>query len=220
MVLVAGIAFVGAEAVERSFRARRTQVEHTPRPVPLLKFALAGTLGLVLVVGLGLRPAPAEEAAVRPVAGDPVSSLELAERIIAEDPELMVVDLRENAEDRVPGAYPVAPDSTARAVLAGASAATEVVIVDGDGSVDVIPASWPAGPTYRVLRGGWSGWDAEVLTPAAPQSSVPSEIERVRRQNGISAYFSGAGTQSPQVAAPPPAIPSGGGGAKPKRGGC
>ncbi|MEJ2502118.1 MAG: YeeE/YedE thiosulfate transporter family protein [Gemmatimonadota bacterium] len=57
VVLVAGAAFIGAEALERTFRARYQTVEHTPRPLPVMKFGIAATLGLVLVVGLGLRPA-------------------------------------------------------------------------------------------------------------------------------------------------------------------
>lgn len=39
-------------------------------------------------------------------------------------------------------------------------------------------------------------------------------------QNGIAGFFSGAGPQTPQATAPPPAIPTGGAGAKPQRGGC
>ncbi len=221
VVLVAGIAFIGAEAVEDVFSARHNEVEHTPRPVPVMKFGLAGALGLILLVGLGFAPAPAPEApAYRPVEAAPVAPMTLAERIIAEDPELMVVDVRPDAEDRVPGAYPVALDSTAQPVLSGAGPTTDVVIIDPDGSLDAVPASWPDRPRYRVLRGGWEGWNAEVLTAATPASATADEIERVRYQNGVSAFFSGAGTQAVQVAAPPPAIPSGGGGAKPKRGGC
>ena len=104
-------------------------------------------------------------------------------------------------------------------MLAGADAATDVVIVDPTGTLDVVPAGWPEAPSYRVIRGGWAAWEVEVLTPAAPRSTTATELERVRYQNGISAYFSGA-TATPQVVAPPPAIPTGGGGDKPKRGGC
>ena len=220
VVLVGGSAFVGAEAVERMFRARHPKVENTPRPRPLMKFALASTLGLVLVVGLGLRSPPATPLPYRPIQADPVPPLTLAERIIAGDPELMIVDARPEADDRVPGSYPVALDSTARAVLAGASGETEVVVVDADGALDAVPASWPDRPSYRVLRGGWSAWEDEVLTPATPASGEAGELARVRWQNGIAAFFSGAETRAPQVTAPPPAIPTGGGGAKPKRGGC
>lgn len=219
VVLVAATAFIGAEAVEDVFRRRRDEVELTPRSVPAMKFAIAATLSLVLVVGLGLRPGPRPEPTVRLIEAEPVPALTLAERLIAEDPNLMVVDLRQDAEDRIPGAYPVALDSTALPVLAGADQATDVVVIDPEGALDAVPASWPARPTYRVLEGGWAAWEAEVLTPASPESNTAREMERIRYQNGISAYFSGA-TATPQVVAPPPAIPSGGGGGAPKRGGC
>ena len=219
IVLLAATAFVGAEAVEEIFSGRHDEVELTPRGVPLAKFGLAATLSLVLVVGLGLRPGPAPHAELREIGGEPIPALTLAERLIAEDPDLLVVDLRTEAEDRVPGAYPVTPDSSALPVLAGADAVTDVVVVDPAGTLDVVPIEWPEAPTYRVIRGGWAAWEAEVLTPAAPQSTTVAELERVRYQNGISAYFSGA-TATPQVVAPPPAIPTGGGADKPKRGGC
>ena len=219
IVLLAATAFVGAEAVEEIFSGRHDEVELTPRGVPLAKFGVAATLSLALVVGLGLRPGPTPESELRVIGGEPIPALTLAERLIAEDPDLMVVDLRPEAEDRVPGAYPVTPDSSALPVLAGADAATDVVIVDPTGALDVVPAGWPEAPSYRVIRGGWAAWEAEVLTPAAPGSTTAAELERVRYQNGISAYFSGA-TATPQVVAPPPAIPTGGGGGKPKRGGC
>jgi uncharacterized membrane protein YedE/YeeE len=219
VVLVAGAAFIGAEALEQTFRSPHHEVENTPQPIPLMKFGLAATLGLVLVVGLGLRPAPRDDFEEGPALAAEVEPLALAERIIAGDPGLMIVDVRSDPEDLVPGAYAVEPDSTAAAVLAGAGAGTDVVIIDPDGSLSEVPVAWPDRPTYRPLAGGWAGWEEEVLTPATPADATAEEIERVRYQNGIAAFFSGAGTQAVQVAAPPPAIPTGGGGA-PKRGGC
>ena len=221
IVLVAGTAFIGAELVERAFRARYSEVEHTPRPLPLMKFGVAGALGLVLVAGLGFAPRPtAEMSATRSFDVEPLTPLALAERILEEDPELMILDVRGDAEKGVPGAYPVALDSTAASVLAGASQFTDVVVIDTDGTLEAVPGSWPERPRYRMLRGGWAGWEHEVLTPASPADGTVAELDRVRYQNGISAFFSGAGTQAVQVTAPPPVIPSGGGAAKPKRGGC
>jgi hypothetical protein len=218
IVVVAGTAFIGAEVVERAFARRYREVEHTPRPLPVMKFGLAGALGLILLVGLGLRPAPETDAA-RPITVPAIAPLELAERIVAGDPDLMILDTRADPEARVPGSYPVALDSTAAAILAGAGEATDVVVIDADGTLETIPSSWPDRPRYRVLEGGWEGWDAAVLTPATPANATAPELERVRYQNGLSAYFSGEGTQAVQVA-PPPVMPSAGGGAAPKRGGC
>lgn len=219
IVLVAGTAFFGAEAVEEIFRGKYSEVDLTPSGRPFAKLGLAATLSLVLVVGLGLRPGPAPQPEALDITGEPMGPMALAERLIAEDPDLLVVDLRQEAEDRIPGAYPVTLDSAALPVLAGADAATDVVIIDPDGTLDRVPAYWPDRPTYRVVRGGWAGWDAEVLTPATPENTTTGELARVRYQNGISAFFSGAAA-TPQVVAPPPVMPSGGGAAKPKRGGC
>ncbi|MDX1675789.1 MAG: YeeE/YedE thiosulfate transporter family protein [Longimicrobiales bacterium] len=219
IVLVAATAFVGAEAVEDIFSRRHAEVELTPPARPFAKFGVAATLSLVLIVGLGLRPPRAAEAQYRAIAADPIPALTLAERIIAGDPDLMVLDLRGDAEDRIPGAYPVALDSTALPVLAGAGGSTDVVLVDPYGALDYVPAGWPDRPTYRTVVNGWRGWEARVLTPAEPEATTVEELARVRYQRGISAYFSGAAA-APQAVAPPPAIPTDGGGAKPKRGGC
>ena len=220
VVLVAGIAFIGAESVEQIFRDRHDGVPHTPHPFPLAKFGLAGALALVLVVGLGLRPAPRAEPAYRPITPGDLDPVALAERLIAEDPDLMVLDVREDPEDRIPGAYPATLDTAALPLLAGATKFTDVVLVTDAGDLEAVPAAWPDRPHYHRLRGGWAAWDAEVLTPATPATATAEELERVRYRNGLAAFFSGAGTAAPSVAAPPPVIPAGGGGGKPKRGGC
>jgi uncharacterized membrane protein YedE/YeeE len=219
VVLLAATAFVGVEAVEDVFRRRRDAVELTPAGFPMAKFGMAATLSLVLVVGLGLRPGPEASPGRRMLTEKPVPALTLAERLIAEDPDLLVLDLRAGMDDRIPGSYPAALDTTALPVLAGADSATDVVLVDPAGTLEAVPAGWPQRPTYRLVQGGWAAWEAQVLTPATPESTAAGELEWVRYQNGIAAYFSGA-QATPQAVAPPPAIPSGGGGAKPKRGGC
>ncbi len=220
VVLLAGAAFVGAEMVERAFQGRQAAIELTPPPFPLAKFGVAGALVLLLFVGLGFRPGPRPTPALRATSTGDVAALDLARRIIAGDPDFLVLDLRADAEARIPGSYPAALDSSALPVLAGAGPGTDVVLVTDDGTLSEVPGFWPDRPHYHVLRGGWHAWDADVLTAATPASPDAAELDRVRVQNGISAFFSGAGTIAPQVSAPPPVIPQGGGGAKPKRGGC
>jgi hypothetical protein len=58
-----------------------------------------------------------------------------------------------------------------------------------------------------------------VLTPAMPAGAELGGMDQTRRQNGMAAFFSGAGTLAP-VVAPPPPVPGGGGAVRPKRGGC
>jgi hypothetical protein len=224
VVVMAGLAFIGAEAVERAFRHRRPSLELEPAVFPRAKFAVAGVLALVLVAGLGLRPAPPPPPAPRAITLEAVSPQVLAQRIIERDPDLLVVDLREDPEPTIPGAYPIAGDqAAAAAVLAGAGPTADVVVITEDGGLDVLPGDWPD-LRYRLLDGGWTGWETHVLTPADPARGDPAtgdlaDAERVRRQNGIAAFFSGAALQAP-VVAPPPAVPAAGGGARPRRGGC
>jgi hypothetical protein len=219
IVVAATLAFLGVEAVERIFSGRSQALELTPGPLPVAKFALAGVLALTLAVGMAFRPGPQPVTTLRPFAQAPLMPTALAERIMAGDPELMVLDLREAAEARIPGSYTVALDSTPLGPLSAAGPATDVVLVDADGSMAGVPSGWPAEVRFHLLRGGWVGWEKDVLAPAQPADASTREVERVRRHNAIAAFFSGAAVQAAS-AAPPPAIPTSGGGAKPKRGGC
>jgi uncharacterized membrane protein YedE/YeeE len=220
IVVMAGSAFIGAEAVERLFRDRRPPLELAPAPRPRAKLAVAGLLGLVLVAGLGLRPTPASSPGPRLIVLEPLAPLALAERIIQRDPDLLVLDLRDAPDATVPdatvpGAYPVADDEAAAAVLAGAGPATDVVLLTDRGRLDSLPGPWPD-LRYRLLDRGWVGWEADVLTVATPGTPGTAGVQR---QNAIAAFFSGATLQAPTVA-PPPAVPATGGGARPRRGGC
>jgi hypothetical protein len=92
-------------------------------------------------------------------------------------------------------------------------------VYDRDGSIALVPASWPRTLNYTVVRGGFNGWGEEVLTPAEADGYGLAEREFILRQNQIAGFFSGAAVQS-SVAAPPPAMSSGGGKKKKKSMGC
>jgi len=220
VVVVAVACFVGAEAIERKFRDRHPTVPLTPAPRPRIKFALAGTFALVTVIGVtATRPQPQLE----PLPMQALEPLQLAEAIIRGDPHLLILDLRPTAEPeaRVPGAIRVAPDSTALATLASAGEGAVVVVYDENGLLDQAPSSWPRTLEYRYVRDGLVGWRADVLTPLEIDSYDSERLSFIRRQNQISAFFSGAAVQTSTVEAPPPAMPAAGAGAKKKRaGGC
>jgi rhodanese-related sulfurtransferase len=222
IVIVAGGAFIGAEKVEKLFQQRREPVELTPKPTrstPRLKFAVAGSLAFIAIVAIG---ATAPSIAAPPIEMDEVAPLDLAEAIIAGDPDLMILDVRgelDDGEGRIPGSYAVAPDSTALAILGAAAPSANVVVYDRDGSIALVPASWPRTLNYTVVRGGFNGWGEEVLTPAEADGYGLAEREFILRQNQIAGFFSGAAVQS-SVAAPPPAMSSGGGKKKKKSMGC
>ncbi|HYD51490.1 MAG TPA: hypothetical protein VEA99_02640, partial [Gemmatimonadaceae bacterium] len=139
---------------------------------------------------------------------------------IARDPTLVLLDLRDAAPKPIPGAIVVKADSVALGVLAEAVPGRSLVVVyDADGRLRQVPGHWPRDLTYRHLAGGRAGWEREVLTPATTASASTEERARVRRQNEIAAFYSGA-VAKPIAAPPPPAATGAGPARKKKAGGC
>ncbi len=221
LVMVAGavLAFVGAEKVEVWFQAKRIPVELTPVNKPRLKLAVGGSLAVLAMVTL-TAGSPRPEVAPIPMAA--LAPLSLAEDIIERQPGILILDLRADpeAEKGIPGAVAGMDPAAVQSLLIGTPAGTVVVIYDESGSLTEASADWPRRLEYRFLEGGLAGWRDEVLTPAELWGNSLAERERVQRQNQISAFFSGAAVQNSGVAAPPPMMPAGGAGKKPKAGGC
>jgi rhodanese-related sulfurtransferase len=221
IIMVAGavLAFVGAEKVEAIFQQKRSPVELTPRSRPRLKLAMGGSLA-VLGIAMLSAGSPGPDSTPIPMVG--IQPLELAERIIERDPNLLILDLRADleAEKGVPGAMAATDTEAVQGLLAGSPEGSVVVVYDETGTVTEAPGRWPARLEYRYVEGGLGGWEADVLTAAEVWGNTLAERERVLRQNQISAFFSGAAVQSSAVAAPPPAMSSGNTGKKPKAGGC
>jgi uncharacterized membrane protein YedE/YeeE len=222
VVVMAGLAFVGAEKVEQIFQARYGMIELTPVPTrrtPRIKFALAGSLAAVVLVSLAWK-APA--AAPPSLQAPPIAPLVLAEELVTRAPDLVVLDLRAARSDDevgIPGAVPVDSASGAE-LLNRTSPQVRVVLVIADTAPVVVPAGWPADRSYLALAGGYGGWEAEVLTPATPADASVAEQVRVARQRQLAAFFAGAAVQTSSVAAPPPVMPAGGGAGKKRAGGC
>jgi len=221
LIMVAGavLAFVGAEKVEAIFQAKRSPVELTPPSRPRLKLAMGGSLAVLAIATL-TAGSPGPEATSLPMTS--MAPLSLAEDIIERQPGLVILDLRADpaAENGVPGAIAGSDPEAVMGLLAGSPEGTVVVVYDEAGAVRETPAGWPENRDYRYIEGGLEGWNAGVLTPMELWGNSMAERERVQRQNQISAFFSGAAVQSSAVAAPPPAMPSGNTGKKPKSGGC
>jgi uncharacterized membrane protein YedE/YeeE len=221
LIMVAGavLAFVGAEKVEAIFQAKTKPVELTPPSRPRIKLAMGGSLAVLAIATL-TAGSPGEEQGPMPM--EAMAPLSLAELIIERDPGILVVDLRTESspEKAIPGAIPGSDPESVINLLKGAPEGTVVVAFDEAGSLSTTPLGWPGTPKYRVLEGGWSGWEESVLTPAAVWGSSLEEREFVQWQNQVSAFFSGAAVQTSTMAAPPPMMPAAGGGKKPKAGGC
>ncbi|MBK6306834.1 MAG: YeeE/YedE family protein [Gemmatimonadetes bacterium] len=217
VVAMAGMAFVGAEKVERIFEQTRGVLALTPSTRPPVKFALTAVLVVFVLVGTAARRAPSPAAAHVATAIEPLS---LATRLIERDPSLLVLDLRGDG-----AAKPIPGRSSWRRTLGtrcpGRSGSRSH---DGGGVrfrriASRAPGEWPADLEYRYLAGGRAGWEREVLTPATPRASTWQERERVQRQHHVAAFFSGAGVKA-SSAAPPPRVAGGGGAKKKKGGGC
>ena len=225
VVIMAGAAFIGAEKVEKIFQRKYGMIDLAPRVThrtPRLKFAVAGSLALVAVFAAFAPPRTMEHPA-RPM--ESLEPIELAELIIAGDPDLKILDFRtiagEDWAESIPGACGCGTDiekatETANSVPPG----TKIVIYDDVGIWNEIPGTWPETIEYRYLRGGYAAWASDVRTAAQPTGHTLAERERIERQNQISAYFTGAAVQTSTATAPPPVMPMGGGAKKKKAGGC
>jgi len=157
-----------------------------------------------------------------PIPTSAIEPLRLAERIVARDPALLILDLRgANTERPIPGAVAVSGDSTALPLLADAvSGQTTVVVYDAAGSLRAVPGTWPRDLAYVHVEGGHAGWVRNVLTPAVAIGSTLVERERVDRQRQLAAFFTGAAVQAPAAAPPPAATRAGPVKKKKPGGGC
>jgi len=222
VIVMAAAAFVGAERIERIFQARNAAIELTPRPTrrtPRIKFALAGSLIAVVLVSLAWSAAPP---ATPPIRAVPITPLALAEALVRRDPGLLVLDVRTVRPldgIGIPGAV-LTDMSAAGELIRATGAPVRIVYVDATGAITDVPAGWPRGRSYEVLKGGYAAWEAEVLTPAVAADASLTERERVARQHQLAAFFSGAAVQSAPAAAPPPVMPAAGGTRKKRVGGC
>jgi hypothetical protein len=219
VVLGAGLAFLGAEKVERMFAGRYAAVENSPTVRPRLKFVVPGALAL-LAIGATIAPAPRPRPIIPEL--ETMSAGDVARRLIAREPGLLMLDTRpaaNTANAGLPGAQRAALDSSTVPLVTNLATGQLVVLYDSDGKLATLPAGWPVGPRYAVLAGGLAAWREQVLAPAAPRDASLAERERVAEQNQLAAYFSGATVAAPSASAPPPAA-AGGGAKKKKAGGC
>ena len=211
VVVAAGFALIGAEATERHFQRRRAPVELTPKPTPTIgrwKYALTASFAVVVLVAMVAAPAPAAPVAV---AMGSIEPLQLADLVIAGDPDLLILDVRADnptGQAGIPAAV-VATTAEIPPSLALADENAIVVVIDDNGSLNEVPAAWPRAPDYRFLRGGYAAWRAEALTPLEAMGVSLEERNFCARQNQIAAFFSGAAVKPSAISAPL-ALPTGG----------
>jgi len=186
VVLMALGAFLGAEKVEaiftRRYREARAPIEDSRVGDRRGKFYLAGVLALVCIAaGLGGGTgtgASADMAQLAPGSRQPlplVSPMELAERLIQRDPDLLVLDLRkEIPEDlRIPGAVPVAEYHAGSAGSTGLEDAAENTADVSPRTESAAQAESPAATSPAVVAATAAETATSTETAADP---VPPQL--------------------------------------------
>jgi hypothetical protein len=241
VVVMAGLAFAGAEKVEKRFRARSTQAvpesEEGPAaakarrgsrsPVARTLAPRWGLVGVLAAVAFtsGFVRSPASTAGVRTAEHRVtlLQPLDLAEMLVAGQSTQLLLDLDPGAADRsstIPGAVSGSDASTVLPLLESLPEAWTVIVFDGEGQLETLPPEYPPHLDYRVLDGGFAAWEREVLTPRELASAMPVERDAVRRQNALAAYFSGTQLEAVNTPPPPPPVPTGKKKDPKKPGGC
>lgn len=171
-----------------------------------------------LLMACGPSTGSADNAALADVAQaaargeDRVSPKELAEWLIEERQDFVLIDVR-SGEDFAQGAIADATNTPlARLVTPEAMAdlpADRKVIVYSNGSENAAKATVMlrlAGYDARLLAGGYNAWHAQVLNPDIPLAEVSGESLQVSEQRAYACYFvgerSGAAARSEDLAEP------------------
>ncbi len=219
VALMALGAFIGAEKVEERMAARLKKngadLDGSRVTDSRGKYWAMGSLLALSLLAATAAPM-LEQENPRQLVASGVRPLPLAERIIAHEPALRILDLREAGTDlRIPGLGKASPTSPPADLLPGQHV---VLIAEGDLDAKDL-AGWPQGPEYEVLEGGAQAWKEQVLTPLEAEVYNQEALDRAKVQNEICAWFNG--TESKAVSAPPPPViqPAVGSRKKPK-GGC
>jgi len=201
VVVMAVVAFVGAEKVEAIFTQRRTgEAPVSPALPKRLAFAGFAAVAVLAVATLAIQAGPAEASAPRvPVLLEPE---DLAERLFDEPWTMRLLDTREGcAEARVPGSSCVTAEGMSELGLEWAPSEQDLVVV-GDGSVPEAALAYPG----EVLAVDFASWKAWALTePAAPPPGA-DEATRAQWQRRVGIWSALTGVKQPPAPTSAPTI--------------
>lgn len=135
---------------------------------------------------------------------------------------VMILDLRDTGTaERIPGAFPITDPEEALPFLTGTGPGSTVVIYDSTGELSAVPSSWPSGPRYLTVAGGFEAWETEVLTPVQPRDGTLAARQAAAIQNQVSGFFTGAAAAPVTGVTPlPMMVPNSGARKKKAAGGC
>ena len=248
VALMAVMAFLGAEKLERIFRRRRaaaatagadatastdatagadataradatpTRDDFSPARPRRLAFAVFGSLA-VLILGTLALPSRPRAAAAPPVAS--LAQAALAHRVLEEPWSVRILDLRDRAAcvaRRIPGAECTPLPSLGELGLAYGNPRRDLVLV-GASELDEVPAAALAHPGRLFkLAGGFRGWQAFALDKPLAPAAGASAAALEAYRFRASLHAALTGMKPP----PPPA-PAASGVAAPRKkkgGGC
>ncbi len=171
-----------------------------------------------LLMACGPSTGSADNAALAEVAQaaargeDRVSPKELAEWLIEERQDFVLIDVR-STDDFAQGAIADATNTPlARLVTAEEMAAlpdNRKIVVYSNGSENAAKAAVMlrlAGYDARLLAGGYNAWHAQVLNPDIPLAEVRGESLQISEQRAYACYFvgerSGASARPEDLAEP------------------
>jgi uncharacterized membrane protein YedE/YeeE/rhodanese-related sulfurtransferase len=223
VTLMAALAFLGADKVERLF-AGRAEAGRAPAWTPATRNRVALVLlGAGLVLALPPQFAPSAQAGAP--RAEEITPMDLARGLVEGLTRYVVLDTRDPAdfaEASVPGSVSLRPEELQSAAVWSERFSREksYVLVSAKGDETGFPWA-PAGYRLAVLRGGFAAWRDKILrAPDSPSALGEEARQEYREQWALHSYFTGAAGSAPAVSAPPAPAASEGAAKKKPGGGC
>ena len=199
VVFMAIGAFLFAERIESGLARRRGE---TPPPSePGVRNRVLAGIVVASLLGILANAVPPEIVPAGAQSAQGIETVELAERIVEQNPPLYIVDLRDAAEcekKSIPGAMCLSPEDPEGSFLAHLPPTRDLVLY-GEGTIEALPESAKQFKgRVLVMKGGFDAFSKEILTePVLPQDPAEGDIERYRLLSAMYAFFTGAQVQRP-----------------------
>lgn len=223
VVIMAGMAFIFAEWVERKFKSWGSN-DIIPAYDKKVRYAVMGTV-VTFAIMFALPFSTSVPTLKASTPDQEISSFDLAQLIIEQSSPVTIFDLRPEKDieaGTLPGAIPAKAENLAKPGFWKNNLPKHhsYILIPGDGkeegSIQV-----PAGFKVKILKDGYEGWKNAILTKPENMLGSAMSKEEMKLRMALYSYFTGAALEAPKVSAPALAITPGGGNRKKKpSGGC
>jgi len=199
VVVMAVMAFWGAEKVEKIFSAKLNRNEFTPWN-PLAKKALGGIIVLGMAAIIISQTIPAGKVANDTIATE-ITEVELAEMIIERPSQLFILDIRDDAlcrsKERIPNALCVKDvKKDLKDFYKG-----RTLVVYGQNEQTPLPDAVQTFPgKIAQLSGGYAAWKSVIIENNPPQDRNSPNMKNL--VGAIHSYFTGAKVANQPIAKP------------------